>query len=378
MKFDNNFQVESYFFQRKLNHRKWNKNIFHWITKVCFIIFCIWGIDWCHLFSWVHCCYSVKLCPSHSDPMNCSAPRFPVLRPISKFAQTHVHWVSDAIQPSHPLLSPSSAFNCSQHQSPFHLSQLFASGGQSIGASEYHQSFQWIFRFISFRIDWFYLIIQGTLKSLLQHHNSKASIFGAQLSLWFNSHIHTWLLENHSITRWTFVGKVMSLLFNICLSLSVIVFLPRSKRLLISWLPSPSAVILEPKKIKPVTVSTFSPSVCHELTGLDAMILVFWMLSFKLTFSLSSSTLIKWFFSSFLLSTINMVLSAYMRLLIFPPGFIPNLYFIPSLHLYWKHMTGNNKWISRPNFSFFPPLKRSHFRICLNILRFLDSRTLNL
>ena len=104
MKFDNNFQVESYFFQRKLNYRKWNKNIFHWITKVCFIIFCIWGIDWCHLFSLVHCCYSVKLCPSHADPMNCSTSRFPVLRPIAEFAQTHVHWVSDAIQPSHPVI----------------------------------------------------------------------------------------------------------------------------------------------------------------------------------------------------------------------------------------------------------------------------------
>ena len=89
------------------------------------------------------------------------------------------------------------------------------------------------------------------------------------------------------LTRWTSVGKVMSLLFNM-LSRLVIAFFPRSKRLLIWWLQSPSAVILEPKKIKSLTVSIVSPSICHEVMGLDAMILVFWMLSFKPTFSLSS------------------------------------------------------------------------------------------
>ena len=90
-----------------------------------------------------------------------------------------------------------------------------------------------------------------------------------------------------ALTRWTFVGKVISLLFNM-LSRLVITFLPRSKRLLIWWLQSPSAVILEPRKIKSVTVSTVSPSICHEVMGADAMILVCWMLSFKPTFSLSS------------------------------------------------------------------------------------------
>ena len=124
---------------------------------------------------------------------------------------------------------------------------------------------------ISFRIDWFdVLAVQGALKSLLQHHSSKASIL--------NSHTHTWLLEkNIGLTLWTFVGKVMSLLFNM-LSRLVIAFLPRSKHLLISWLQSPSSVILEPKKIKYVTVSIVSPSICHEVMGPDAMILVFWML----------------------------------------------------------------------------------------------------
>ena len=95
------------------------------------------------------------------------------------------------------------------------------------------------------------------------------------------------------MTRWTFVGKVMSLLFNMLFRL-VITFLPRSKHLLISWLQSPSTVILEPRKIKSDTVSTVSPSIFHEVMGPDAMILVFWMLSFKPIFSLSSFTFIKW------------------------------------------------------------------------------------
>jgi len=119
-----------------------------------------------------------------------------------------------------------------------------------------------------------------------------------------------------ALTIWTFVGKVMSLLFNM-LSRFVIAFLPRSKHLLISWLQSPSTVILEPKKIKSTTASTFSPSVCLEMMGLDAMILVFWMLSFKRAFSLSSFTFIKRLFSSSSLSVIRVVSYAYLRLLIF-------------------------------------------------------------
>ena len=123
-----------------------------------------------------------------------------------------------------------------------------------------------------------------------------------------------------ALTRQTFVGKVMSLLFNM-LSRLVIPFLPRSKRLLISWLRSPSAVILEPPKIKSLTVSTVSASICHEVMGPDAMILVFWMLSFKPTFSLTSFTFIKRLFSSSSLSAIRVVSSAYLRFLI-PPYFV--------------------------------------------------------
>ena len=129
---------------------------------------------------------------------------------------------------------------------------------------------------VSFRIDWLDLLaVQGILKSLLQHHSSKASIlwrsafFIVQLS-------HSYMTTGKTIvfTRWTFVGKEMSLLYNM-LSRLVITFLPRSKRLLISWLQSPSATILELPKLKSVTVSIVSPFICHEVMGPDAMILVF-------------------------------------------------------------------------------------------------------
>ena len=121
---------------------------------------------------------------------------------------------------------------------------------------------------ISFRMDWLdILAIQGTLKSLLQHHSSKASIL--QCSAFFRvqlSHPYMAIGKTIALTRRTFVGKVMSLLFNM-LSRLVITFLPRSKHLLISWLQSPSSVILEPKKIKLATVSTVSPSICLHGTG---------------------------------------------------------------------------------------------------------------
>ena len=144
---------------------------------------------------------------------------------------------------------------------------------------------------ISFRIYWLDLrAVQGTLKSLLQHHSSKALIlwcsafFIVQLS-----HPYMTIGKTIALTRWTFVGKVTSLLSNM-LSRLVIAFLPRSKCLLISWLQSPSAVIFEPPKIKSLTISIVSPSVCHEVMGPDAMILGFWMLSFKPTFSLTLSS----------------------------------------------------------------------------------------
>jgi len=128
---------------------------------------------------------------------------------------------------------------------------------------------------IFFRVDWFDLTVQGTLKSFFQHHSLKPSIL--QCSAFFMvqlSHPYMTTGKTIALTMWTFVGKVMSLFFN-TLSRFVIAFLPRSKYLLISWLQSLSAMILEPKKIKSVTASTFPPSICHEVMGLDAMILVF-------------------------------------------------------------------------------------------------------
>ena len=136
-------------------------------------------------------------------------------------------------------------------------------------------------RLISYRMDWLDLTaVQGTLKSLLQHHSSKASIL--RHSAFFTvqvSHPYMTTGKTIALTRQTFVGKVMSLLFNM-LSRLVIAFLPRNKCLLISWLQSSSAVILELPKIKSLTVFFVSPSTCHEVMGPDAMILVFWMLSF--------------------------------------------------------------------------------------------------
>ena len=292
---------------------------------------------------WIFCCSDAQLCPILCDPMDCSTPGFPVTHHLLYFAQTHVHWDNDAIQPSHPLSSPSPpAFYLSQHQGSFLVSWLFASGGQSIGASASASVLPMNIRLIPFRIDWFDLLaVQGTLRNLLQHHSSKASIllhsafFMVQLS-----HPYMTTRKTIALTLRTFVSKV-SLLFN-TLSRFVTAFLPRSN-LFISWLQSLSIVILEPKKIKSLTVSIVSPSICHEVMGPDAMILVFWVLSFKLTFSLSSFTFIKRLFSSSSFSAIRMVASAYLRLLIFLP-----VTFIPAL-LGWRKHKLKSKWIKDLN-----------------------------
>ena len=129
---------------------------------------------------------------------------------------------------------------------------------------------------ISFRMDWLDLLaVQGTLESLLQHHSSKASILQCS-ALFIVQLSHPYMTTGKiiTLTRWTFVDKVIYLLFNM-LSRLVITFLPRSRYLLISWLQSPSAVIVEHRKIKSATVSTVSPSICHEVRGPDAMILVY-------------------------------------------------------------------------------------------------------
>ena len=185
-----------------------------------------------------------------SDPMDHSMPSLPVYHQLLEFTQTHVHWLSDAIQPSHPLLSPSPPdFNLSQHQGLFkwvsslHQVAKYWSFSFNISPSSEYSGL------ISFWMDWLDLLaVQGTLKSLLQHHSSKASIL--QHSAFFIVQLsHSYMTTGKTIAlmRETFVSTVMSLLFNM-LSRLVIAFLPRSKLLLISRLQSPSAVILEPKK----------------------------------------------------------------------------------------------------------------------------------
>ena len=182
--------------------------------------------------------------------MNYNMPGLPVYHQPPEITQTHTHWVNDAIQSSHPLpsLSPP-ALNLSQYQGLFkwvsssHQVAKVLDFSFSINPSNDYSGL------ISFRMDWLDLLaVQGTLKSLLQHHSSKALIL--RRSTFFRvqlSHPYMTTGKTIALTRRTFVGKVMSLLFNM-LSRLVITFLPRSKRLLISWLQSPSAVILELKK----------------------------------------------------------------------------------------------------------------------------------
>ena len=161
-------------------------------------------------------CSVAQSCPTLCNPMDCSTPDFPVHHQLPGLAQTHVHWVGDAIKPSHPLLSPSPpTFNLSQHQGLFWWVSSSHEVVKVLQLQLQHESFQWIFRPDSFRMDWFDLLaVQGTLKTLLQHHNSKASIlrrsafFIVQLS---QPYITTG--KTIALTRQTFVSKVMSLLF---------------------------------------------------------------------------------------------------------------------------------------------------------------------
>ena len=193
------------------------------------------------------------------------------------------------------------------------MSQLFASGGQSIGASASASVLPMNIQ------GWLPLGLTGLISkglprvfssTTIQKHQFFGTLFMVQLS-----HPSMTAGKNIALTIQTFVSKVISLLFNM-LSRFVIAFLPRSKCLLISWLQSLPAVILEPKKIKSVTVSTFPPSICHKVMGPDAVFFIFWMLIHP-AFSLSFFTFIKRPFSSSSLSAIRVVSSAYLRFLIF-------------------------------------------------------------
>ena len=206
-------------------------------------------------------------------------PGFPVLHQLLELAQIHVHRADDAIQPSHPLSSPSPPL-----PSIFPSTRVFSNEPTlRIRWPKY-----WSFSFsispsneysglVSFRMDWFDLLsVQGTLKCLLQHHISilrRSAFFMVPLSYLYMTTGKTMAFTIHNS-----VSKVMSLLYYM-LSRLVIAFLPRSKCLLISWLQSPSAVIFRAQENKICHFSTLSPSICHEVMGLDAMILVFQMLS---------------------------------------------------------------------------------------------------
>ena len=230
-------------------------------------------------------CSSVtQSCRTLCNPMNRSTPGHPVQHQLLEATQTHV---SDDIQPSYPLLSP---FSCLQSfpasGSHWKISQFLASSGQNIGASASTSVLPMNIQdwFPSGWTGWISLQFKG-LSMVFYNCGLKTSVL--QSSAYFIvqlSHPYITTGKNITLTRWTFVGKVMSLLFNM-LSRLVIDFVPRNKCLLISWLQSRSAVILEPPKIKYLTVS---PSISHEVMGPDAMILVFWILNFGPTFSLSS------------------------------------------------------------------------------------------
>ena len=187
------------------------------------------------LWVWTACCSVPQSCLTVCSPVDCSTPGLPVLHHLPELAQAHVHWVSDAIQPSHSLSSPSlPALDFSQNQGLFQwissLYQVPKYWSFSLSPSNNYSGL------LSFRMDWFDLLaVQGALKSLLQHHSSKASIlwhsafFMTQLS-----HLYMTTGKTIALTRWTFVGKVISLLFNI-LSRFVVAFL-QGASVLISWL----------------------------------------------------------------------------------------------------------------------------------------------
>ena len=200
--------------------------------------------------------------------MNCSTPGLPVHHQLPEFTQTHVYWVSDAIHHlilCHPLLLLPAIFpniRVFSNESALHIRWPKYCSFSNSPSNEYSE-------LISFRIEWFDLLaVRGPPKSLLQHHSSKASILQC-LAFFMVQFSHPYMTTGKTIvlTIQTFVDKVMSLLFNM-LSRLVIAFLLRSKCLLISWLQSPSAVILEPQKIKSVTVFIISPSICHDVMGL--------------------------------------------------------------------------------------------------------------
>ena len=245
----------------QLPHCRWF--LYPWTTGETHSLFC--------------CCSVTQLCLTLCDPTDCSAPGLPVSHRLPELSQVHVHCITDAIQPSlilwHPLPHLPSIFPSIRdfsNELSIHIRwPKYWSFSFSISLSSKYS------RLISLKVDWFDLAVHRTFRSLLQHHSSKASIL--RLSAFFMvqlSQPHMTTRKTIASTMWTFVGRVTSLLFN-TLSRFVMAFLPRSSHLLISWLQSPSTVILEPKKRKSVTTSTFSLYICHAEMGPGAMTLVF-------------------------------------------------------------------------------------------------------
>ena len=205
-------------------------------------------------------------CLTLCNPVDCSLPGFLVLHYLLEFAQTHI---TESVMPSNHLILghclfvlssvfPSESALCIRWPKYWSFSLSICPSSEYSGL-------------ISFRIDWFDLLaVQRTLKSLLQHHNSKGSILWC--SAFFVVQVSHLYMTSGKRIAWTvriFVGKVMSLLFNILISRFVIAFLPKRRHLLISCPQSPSAVILEPKNITFVTVSTFPPSIRHDVMAPD-------------------------------------------------------------------------------------------------------------
>ena len=342
-------------------------------------IYHVIGLEESIYWKWVYSPSSVQFssvaqsCPAPCDPMDCSIPGFPVHHKLPVFTQTHVHWVSDA---SNHLM-----FCCPLLLLPSILPTIGVFSNESVLHVRWWK--YWSFSFsvspsdeysglISFRMDWLDLLaVQETLKSPLQYHSSKASII--QHSAFFIvqlSHPYMTTGKKHCFDLMEFVSKIRSLHCD-KLSRLVITFLLRNKRLLISWLQSPSAVILEPSKTKSVTVSTVSWSICHEVMGPDAMILVFWMLSFKpIFFTLlfhflffpPSFIFIERLFSSSSLSAIRVVSSAYLRLLIFFPAILISACtsFSPAfLMMYFAYKLNKQGDNIHPSHTPFPILNQS-------------------
>ena len=299
--------------------------------------------------------------------MDSRMPSLLVLHCLLEFAQIDVHGVDDAIYLPH-LISSVTLFFCLQSfpaSGSFPISRLFASHGQSTAASASASVIPVNTQgcFPSGLAALISLQSKGLSRVFSNTTIWKHQLFGTQPAFFMIQFSHLYMTTGKAIalTIRIFFGKVMSLHFNM-LSRFVLAFLLRSKYLLIPWLQSPSTVILEPKKIKSVTASTFSPSSCHDMMEPNTMIFVFWMLSFKPTFSLSSFTLIKMLFSSSSLSAVRVILAVYLRLLIFLPAVLTPAcdLFNPAFHMMYSACKLNTQGDNiQPCHTPFPILNQS-------------------